>query len=309
MRHFLIDTDTASDDAVALIMALREPSIAVEAITVVAGNCPVKMALTNALISVEQAKTYIPPVFSGMKKPLFKELYTAQFVHGEDGMGNTSLAPSTLKPEKKHAVDAIIDYAARFDGTLEIVTLGPLTNLAMAILKAPEIIKKIKHIFIMGGSGGKSGNITPLAEFNMFVDAEAAHLVFNSGLPITAIGWEIGVGEAFINENDIQKLNQLGRLGKFAVDINQTVKAFNYQRSNKVGFDLPDPTAMAVALYPEIVTDCISAHTWIEYQSPTAYGHLAIDATGLLDKPVNAKIITKINHKLFKHKLFTLLAD
>lgn len=102
-----------------------------------------------------------------------------------------------------HAVDAIIEFATRFDGQLEIVTLGPLTNLAMAILKEPELVQKIKHVYVMGGAGLTPGNITPLAEFNFYVDAEAVHTVLESGLPLTVVGWEIGMGEAFINQKDI----------------------------------------------------------------------------------------------------------
>lgn len=196
MRHILIDTDTASDDAVALLMALREPGVKVEAITAVAGNCPLEHCVKNALICVEKAGTYAPPVYAGMAKPLFRTRYHSHHIHGEDGMGDMALPTPRLAVEPVHAVDAIIDCAARLKGELEIVTLGPLTNLAMAVLKAPALAEKVKRVYVMGGSGLTPGNITPLAEFNFYADAEAAHLVLTAGLPLTLVGWEIGMGEA-----------------------------------------------------------------------------------------------------------------
>ena len=187
MRHFLIDTDTASDDAVALIMALREPSIKVEAITVVAGNCPLETCLKNALISIERAGTYIPPIYSGIPKPLFRKLFTSEFVHGQDGMGNMNLPQPALEVQSAHAVDAIIEMAHRFPGELEIVTLGPLSNLAMALLREPELPALVKQIYIMGGAGLGAGNITPVAEFNFYVDAEAVHLVMQANFVKTVV--------------------------------------------------------------------------------------------------------------------------
>ena len=172
MKRFLIDTDTASDDAVALIMALREESIKVEAITVVSGNVPVDLGLKNALISIEVADTYVPPVYKGADRPIIREAFTSEFVHGEDGMGNMNLPEPKLKAESKHAVDAIIDLVMSNPNEIEIVALGPLTNIALAYLKEPRIVQNIKNLVIMGSEGLGPGNVTPAAEFNFYVDAE-----------------------------------------------------------------------------------------------------------------------------------------
>ena len=309
MRPILIDTDTASDDAVAILIALREPSIKVVAITTVVGNCDIEQCTRNALICVEQANTYHPPVYAGMTKPLFREHFHSLHIHGDDGMGDMGLPAPTLTIANNHAVDAIIGYANEYDGELEIVTLGPLTNMAMAVLKDPSIVEKIKHVYVMGGSGLSAGNITPVAEFNFFVDAEAAHLVIESGLPLTVVGWEIGMGEAFIGTQDIERLNSLGELGQFAVRCNKVLMAFNAEREKRIGFDLPDPTAMAVALYPDIVESDIQAYGWIEYQSEKSYGQYVIDSTHLSGKPANTRTILAIKDGMFKQKLFSLLAS
>jgi purine nucleosidase len=307
MRHFLIDTDTASDDAVALIMALREPSIKVEAITVVAGNCPLETCLKNALISIEQAGTYIPPIYSGISKPLFRKLFTSEFVHGQDGMGNMNLPLPTLEVQSTHAVDAIIDMAHRFPGELEIVTLGPLSNLAMALLKEPELPALVKQIYIMGGAGLGAGNITPVAEFNFYVDAEAIHLVMQANFKKTVVGWDVCMAETFINRSDIAHLNSLGVLGEFTVRCNASLIEFN-KGWGKDGFDLPDPTTMAVALYPDIVTKKFQAYGYVEYKSEKAYGQFIIDQLQLMGEPLNATIVTEIDARKFKENLFNLLS-
>jgi purine nucleosidase len=307
MKHFLIDTDTASDDAVALLMALREPSVRVEAITVVAGNCPLEIGVKNALISIEQAGTYAPPVYAGMQQPLFRDLLTGQHVHGQDGMGNQNLPSPALEKQSGHAVDIIIEMALRFPGELEIIALGPLTNLAMAILKEPTLPDMIKRIYIMGGAGLGQGNITPVAEFNFYVDAEAAHLVIQSKLVKTVIGYDVCLEETFINPSDITHLNSLGSLGEFVVRSVKTV--IEYHKSlGKDGFGLPDPTAVVVAFYPDIVTKQFDVYGYVEYESEKAYGQFIIDQLHATDNPHNVTVITEIDAKQFKEKLFQLLS-
>ena len=306
MRHFLIDTDTASDDAVALLMALREPSVKVEAITVVGGNCPLETCVKNALVCVEKADTYAPPVYAGMAQPLLRELYTAEFVHGEDGMGNMDLPSPKLAVQPEHAVDMIIETARQFPGELEIVTLGPLTNLAMALLREPDLPDLIKQVYIMGGAGLGPGNVTPVAEFNFFADAEAAHLIIKSQLVTRVVGWDVCMSEPFINRADIAHLNSLGPLGEFAVRCNATLIEFN-KGWGKDGFDLPDPVTMVAALYPDIVTHQFDAYSTVEYKSENAYGQFIIDQLHLSDEPPNATIIVTIDARQWKEKLFQLL--
>ena len=306
MKHFLIDTDTASDDAVALLMALREPSVRVEAITVVAGNCPLDISVRNALISIELAGTYAPPVYAGMPQPLLRELLTSEHVHGQDGLGNMDLPSPTSEKQSGHAVDTIIEMAHRFPGELEIITLGPLTNLAMAILKEPTLPDLIKRVYIMGGTGLGPGNITPVAEYNFYVDAEAAHLIIQSKLTKTVIGWDVCMAASFLNRSDIAHLNSLGDLGKFAVRASVSLIEFT-KGLGRDGFGPADQTAVAVALYPDIVTKQFDAYGYVEYKSEKAYGQFIIDQFQSTGKPHNITAITEIDAKQFKEKLFQLL--
>ena len=307
MKHFLIDTDTASDDVVALLMVLREPSVRVEAITVVAGNCPLEIGVKNALISIERAGTYTPPVYAGMPQPILRELLTSEHVHGQDGLGNMNLPSPTLEKQSGHAVDVIIEMAHRFPGELEIIALGPQTNLAMAILKEPTLPDLIKRVYIMGGAGLGPGNITPVAEYNFWVDAEAAHLVIQSNLVKTVIGYDVCLAEPFMNRSDIAHLKSLGSLGEFVVRVGNTVIEF-YKGIGKDGFGFPDPTAVAVALYPEIVTKKFDAYGYVEYKSEKAYGQFIIDQFQTTGEPHNFTAITGIDAKQYKEKLFQLLS-
>ena len=208
MRRFLIDTDTASDDAVALVMALRYPGVNVEAITIVAGNVPVDQGVQNALYTLELCQQDVP-VYRGMPAPLSRPLETAQFVHGQDGMGDIGLPFSGRQPAGENAVDVIIETIHRFAGQLTLVTLGPLTNIASALRQDPDIAKEVMQCIIMGGTRQGHGNITPVGEYNFWADPEAAKIVFESGMSIKMVGWDISRNYAVLNPQEVSNLRSL----------------------------------------------------------------------------------------------------
>src|SRR5246127_2901841 len=188
-RTFIIDTDTASDDAVALIMALRAPDVRVAAITVVAGNVDLQQATRNALYTVELCGADVP-VYSGAEKPLLRVYENATWFHGRDGLGDHNYPAPRQVAGKLHAVDALIETIEANPG-LVLVTLGPLTNVALALSKRPGIAVKVGRCVVMGGAPCCEGNVTPAAEYNIWVDPEAAREVFRSGLPIEMVGWQL----------------------------------------------------------------------------------------------------------------------
>jgi len=308
MRRFVIDTDTASDDAVALLMALREPTLRVEAITVVAGNVPLDRALTNALHSVEVAATYQPPVYRGMHKPLLRKLFTAEFVHGDDGLGNMNLPNPKLSPAPGHAVNALIERFTASPGELELITLGPLTNIAMACLMEPRFAASVKAAYIMGGAGFGPGNITPVAEFNLYVDAEAASIVFDSGMPLTVIGWDMSMGECLLDQQDLARFASIdSAAARFALRCNQRLRQFNSERFGRDVLDLPDPTAVAVAIQPDMA-ETVEVRADVETKSEQTYGQLILDERALSGKPKNARACQKLDARRFKQLLFDRLA-
>lgn len=254
MRKFIIDTDTASDDAVALVIALQDPDIDVRAITVVAGNVPLSQAVQNALYTVELCGKDTP-VFSGCAKPILRELETAQDVHGADGMGDIGLPLAGRAPAPGHAVDVLRQIIRENAGDITLVTLGPLTNVALALLREPELAEHVEHCYIMGGIGEGHGNVTPTAEFNIWVDPEAAKIVFESGMKMTMVGWDISWKYATFGPGQAAEIRDIGTpLAHFVVDIQATLTEYAIASSHLAGFDLPDPITMAVAIDPDIAT-------------------------------------------------------
>ncbi len=275
-RKLIIDTDTASDDAVALIMALRWPDVEVEAITVVSGNVPLEQATRNALYTAELCGSNVP-VYMGASKPLLREAAYADWFHGKDGLGDQGYPPAKRAPEAKHAVDALIDTIKANPG-ITLVTLGPLTNVALAVARAPEIVSHVSRCIVMGGAACTVGNVTPAAEFNVYVDPEAAQIVFHSGLPIEMVGWELCRGEANIREHEIAYLRELNTpLSQFAVDCNQVAIRANYIQSKEIGMALPDPVAMSIALDPTVCTSKSQRYVEIETQSELTRGMTVVD--------------------------------
>ncbi len=315
MRHLLIDTDTGSDDAVALIAALREPSVQVEVITTVCGNVPLPLATNNALISIAMANTYQPPVYMGADKPLCRPLYTAENVHGEDGLGDMYYTVPSIPISEGFAPDAILDYVRKFPHGLEIVTLGPATNIALAIQKDAETMAKVKHIYTMGTGGFGPGNVTPVAEFNVYVDAEAYKIMLESGIPVTIAGFDLCLGGAAFTRADMDALHASGDpAASFAVDCNSTLIEYNLKRSGQEIIDFADPVAMAVALWADVVAKQLPCHCYVCTIEEPAYGQVILDYgqnppsnNTLLTSTPNAVVVKSIDNVLFKTKLMQSL--
>jgi len=298
-RKFLIDTDTASDDAVALLMALRDPDVEVLAITVVAGNVGLYQAVQNAMYTVELAGASVP-VHAGCAAPLIQPLHTAQVVHGQDGMGDIGLPLSGRVPADGHAVDVLARLIGEHgEAELTLVTLGPLTNIAVLLARHPEYAARLREIVIMGGTGDGAGNITAAAEFNIWVDPEAAAIVFGSGARLVMVGWDISRKYATFDEAAAADLRTAGRLGEFSVDIQRVLTRFALQSTGLAGFDLPDPIAMAVALDPTIGTDTRLLNVVVETRGEFTRGATVVDHTGYTGRPRNVHVVLEASRARF----------
>ena len=276
-RKFLIDTDTASDDAVALIMALQASDVDLVAITVVSGNVPVDLGVRNALYTVELCGADTP-VFRGAEAPLLRPAYRSYAFHGRDGLGDTNYPEPARAAESGHGVDALID-GIRANPGLVLVTLGPLTNVALALQRAPEIAGMVDRCVVMGGVACTVGNITPVAEFNVWCDPDAARAVFHSGLAVEMVGWELSRFESALSEADMDSLRALGTpLSEFAIDCNRITYEAHERLTGEKSLDLPDPVAMAVALEPGICTRRSDHYADVECESDLTRGMVVIDA-------------------------------
>jgi purine nucleosidase len=320
MRTFFIDTDTASDDAVALLMAFAWPDVRVAGISVVWGNVPVEQGARNALYVSELCGVDVP-VYLGASRPLAREPVHAQFFHGQDGLGDRGYAPARRAIADGDAVDAII-AAVQAHPDLVLVTLGPLTNLALALMHDPSIAQRVGRLVVMGGAACTVGNVTPAAEYNVWADPEAAQTVFRSGLPIEMVGWELCRGAANLTDEEMTYVCDLGTArAAFAVDCNRTAIDANRRQSGDPGLALPDPVAMAVALDPNIVTRRSRHYVDVEAASDLTRGMTVVDALGvaadernreawapLLARSPNVTVCWAIDTAAWKAMLYRTLA-
>ena len=320
-RPFLIDTDVASDDAVALIMALRAPEVGVVAITTVAGNVGVQQAVRNALYTVELCEADVP-VYAGAEKPLLRDHQSATWFHGEDGLGDHGYPPPRGRVGGVHAVDAMMDAIESNPG-LVMVTLGPLTNVALALLRKPEIARKVGRCVVMGGAPCCEGNVTPAAEYNIWVDPEAARVVMLSGLPVELVGWQTCRGDAVLNDGDIAKVQAIGNsVADFAIECNSRAREAYKEQTGEDGISLPDPVAMSVALDPSVGTHWSTHYVDVETRSELTRGMTVVDRLNVagddrnrmvwaetLKRGPNARVCWTIDPGRWKDALFRALRD
>ncbi|WP_406192190.1 nucleoside hydrolase [Kitasatospora sp. NBC_01560] len=305
----IIDTDTGSDDAVALLLAAASGLGDIRAVTTVAGNVPVATATRNALISLEVAGATHVPVHPGCERPMTRDLSSAQHVHGEDGMGDTGLPDPARGAEPRHAVDALIQWPLRHPGELTLVTLAPLTNIAAALLRDRDLFTRYRHVYCMAGAADTRGNISATAEFNVWADPEAARIVLQAATPdkVTWIGWDVSRQDAVMTPADQQHLEQLGTpMAHFAHTINRTVSDWVRDVTGLAGYDLPDPIAMAVALDPGLITEQERAHVDIAV-GDEARGQMLIDRRVNAPAP-NVTLVRRASEAGFKKLLFDTCA-
>ncbi|MEZ5166758.1 MAG: nucleoside hydrolase [Acidimicrobiales bacterium] len=308
MRRFLIDTDTASDDAIALLMALRHPDVAVEALTVVAGNVPLDQAVQNALYTVELCGADVP-VYAGLDRPIMRIHENAEYVHGADGMGDCGLNLTGRTPASGRGVDVIVDTILGAPGEITLVALGPPSNLAVAVLRAPEIVEAVERVVVMGGTGEHGpGNVSAMAEYNFWADPEAARIVARSGLPLEFVGWDVSIASAVVDLDRHEAMQAIeGPYARFAVDISQQVRRFALAHG-LAGDDLPDPIAMAHAIDPAPATMrrfCVDVMVGDGPQR----GVMEVDRIGITGGEPNIDLVTHYPSDHFFDLLFSLLAE
>ena len=314
MRKFIIDTDTATDDAAALLIALAQPDIEILAVTTVAGNIPLEKGTRNALMTIETAGRKIP-VYPGAAAPLFRPLVTADGVHGKDGLGDRDLVHPAGRPEAVHGVTKILELVREWPDEIEIVALGPATNLALAILQDRETMSHVKHIWSMGTSGFGAGNCTPVAEFNVYVDAEAYQILLGAGIPLTIIGFDLCLGEAALTRADLDRLAAGNSVMQFVEKSTSAVVAFNEKNGHGTFADLPDAIAMGCVMWPELVRESVSVWAYCCTKEEPSYGQVIFyDRRVPMSVPCeipadNAVVIRTIDPVFLKKKFMDALAS
>ncbi|MDJ0994301.1 MAG: nucleoside hydrolase [Dinoroseobacter sp.] len=305
-RNIIIDTDPGQDDAVAILLALASPGeIEVLGITAVAGNVPLPLTQKNARIVCELAGRPDVPVFAGCSAPLTRTLVTAEHVHGKTGLDGPQLSDPTMPLQEWHGVDFIIDTLRREpSGTVTLCPLGPLTNIATAFQRAPDIIARVAEIVLMGGAYFQVGNITPAAEFNIYVDPEAAEIVFRSGAPITTMPLDV-THKALTTAPHVQGFRNMGtKAGTMVAAWTDFFERFDKEKYGSDGAPLHDPCVIAYLLEPEMFSGR-HVNVEIETKSNLTRGMTVADWWRVTDRTPNAMFMGHLDADRF----FDLLTE
>lgn len=296
-KRIIIDTDPGVDDALAFLLALASPEIQLEALTTTQGNVTLELATRNALSILELAHASHVPVVAGSLVPLVQPLRASAYVHGASGIGNSILPEPDHKSLAKHAVDYLIERVLAEPGELSIFPIGPLTNIAMAIRKEPRFAKSVKELVIMGGAIHEAGNITPLAEFNIFVDPHAAHIVFHSGIPITLIPLDV-THQCLLKEEHIDRLMKIDSpITRFIRDAVSVYFKFSYDRGF-AGCALHDPLTLATIIAPEFLT-LKEYYVDVDHSGGAAMGKTFADVFRVTKNPSNMKVAMGVRGEEF----------
>ena len=314
-RKIIIDTDTGGDDAAAIIMAALQPEIDLLGITVVSGNVDLDQGAKNALMSLEVARRTDVPVYCGSSNSIAGVEYEIFSVYGKDGMGDAGLVHPSNTYEKEYAVDFILNTIEESPHQVEIVALGPATNIALAIKQNPETMEKVKHIWIMGTSGFGPGNATPVAEFNAFKDPDALKILFDSGLPITVIGLDTNVESTYITREDQTALVQGNELEYYIGTALNGLMKFNQTAIGQDIATLPDPIAMGCVLWSDYIQESVTCHASVITDPGETYGQVLFykeghgyDVSFSFDN-YNVAVVTETRSDLFKTWFMETLKD
>lgn len=308
-KKLIIDTDCGSDDAMAIAMALNDPAYEIVMFTTVSGNVACDQATINTLTTIEYAGTYEPPVYKGCDKMLLKELIFAHETHGEDGMGDIGLVPKRLKAQEGNGVVKMLEVLRESeDGEIDIIALGPLTNLALAIRLDSAAMQKAGRVICMGSAGLGRGNVSPVAEFNIWQDAEAAKIVVEAGLKeLIFVGWDACLEDCMLNPEEIKMIRESGELGRFAIDCNRQLMLLNCERFGDNYLDMADPSAVAAALYPECIEACDKYYCEVDVSNGPSYGSVLVDANRFSGKEPNVYICSKLYADKYKDYIYRTL--
>ncbi|MCC7130819.1 MAG: nucleoside hydrolase [Anaerolineae bacterium] len=307
-KRIIIDTDPGIDDSLAILLAVASPELQIEGLTVVSGNCTLENGVINALSVLELAGRSDLPVFGGAARPLVQPLLIAPETHGERGIGYARLPYPVAKPSSQHAVEFIIEKVSAHPGEISLVCIGPLTNLALALRLAPQIVEKIPEVIIMGGAIRHEGNTTALAEFNTYCDPHAAHIVFHSGLPITLVPLDVTYQVNF-TRMDVQRLLDIpSPVSTFIADATRFYMEFHDEYQKIDGCIINDPLALALTIAPHFVTT-EELFVDVDISGGVSMGKTFADFYRISQNPPNMDVALRVQARQFIEFFLERAAD
>lgn len=297
-RRVILDTDPGIDDALAILLGLASPEIELAAVTVTGGNCPLAEGVQNALAVLALGGAPQLPVAAGVALPLIRPPFTAPETHGVSGLGYAQLPAPAVQPVADHAVDRIIDTIMAAPGEVTLVAVAPLTNVALAIRKEPRIVQAVREVIIMGGAVRADGNVTPLAEFNVYVDPHAAHIVLQSGMPITLLPWDI-TRDVQLTQADVDRLLAVGGpLPAFVAAATRFYIEFHQAHFGFAACSVNDPAALALAFLPDLARS-EQLFVDVELTGMATLGKTVGDFLNVLKRPPNVRLVVEFDTPRF----------
>jgi purine nucleosidase len=297
-KRILIDTDPGIDDALAILLALASPEVQVEGIITIHGNCSVDQATINALSILELAEAKEIPVAKGFSLPLVQPSLLAAETHGDAGLGYAKLPEPRGRSEVQHASDFLIEKILSNPGKITLLAIGPLTNVAFAIRREPRIVEAVQEIIIMGGSIRYPGNASPLAEYNVFVDPHAAHMVYHSGMPITLVPLDVTY-QCILTPADVRRLQKTpAPISRFIEDSTRFYMEFHDEYQKIAGCAINDPLALALTFAAELC-DYQELYVDVDISGSVSMGKTFADFHGLTKEPPNMKVALGVRHRDF----------
>ena len=282
VMRLIIDTDTAGDDTFSILLALRHPSVTLEALTICNGNVDFEQQVENALVTLEMAgKGGSVPVYRGCARPMHREPVDASDVFGKDGMGDGNFPRARQRAEEKHAVDEIIERVMASPGEITILAQAPLTNIATAYQREPRIAQAVRHLWIMGGTHDDDGNITPTAEFNFYVDPEAARIVFNAGFRTTLSTWTLTMKSGLLTAEDLTEIDRMDtRLSRFFMKVNEATLAWMKEHQGVAVSTHPNSLTCACMIDESLILDAAECIVEVETEDDRTRGHSRVFPVG-----------------------------
>jgi purine nucleosidase len=319
--RLIIDTDTAGDDCFSILVAAAQPDTTIEAVTICNGNIAFAQQIENALKTLEVAGLGGKvPVYPGCPNPLLREHVNAAYVFGADGMSNAHFPPARQRPESRHAVDALIETIMANPGEITLIAQAPLTNIAVAATMEPRIAGALKELWIMGGTDNGIGNVTPAAEYNFYVDPEAAAIVFGAGFNISLVSWTLSLSHSLMDEADLAEVAAMNtEKARFFTTVNASQVQFSIDHYGHAGTVHPDALTSACALVPGLVTETADCLVQIETQSVLTRAYSCVSSVRVPKQEIadpalgkaakaNARVIKAIDAPRFRQVLKAALA-